>query len=143
MGWCRGKQPELAGSSIPAEWPLGPVPGPSTWTEPMEQPVFEGPRRLGRVQQPRQQPENVYGDDPFVDRLTESQWDMIIAGGIPHPSNPEPWEKANLLRSYISHQPVSTQGTLELELALGLLLEEGGDNLCNFLLAAAKRSHQP
>ena len=65
---------------------------------------------------------------------------MIIARGIPHPSNPEPWEKANLLCSYISHQPVSTQCALELELALDLLLEEGGDTLCKFLLAAAKRS---
>ena len=95
---------------------------------------------MGRVGQPRQQPENVYGNDPFVDCLTESQWDMIIAGGIPRPSNPEPQEKANLLCSYVSCQPVSTQGTLDLELALDLLLEEGGDNLRNFLLAAAKRS---
>ena len=73
MGWCRGKQPELAGLSIPAERPLSPVPGPSTRTEPIEQPVFEGPRWPGRVWQPRQQPENVYGDDPFIDCLTESQ----------------------------------------------------------------------
>ena len=65
---------------------------------------------------------------------------MIIAGGIPRPSDPEPQEKANLLHSYISHQPVSTQGTLESELALDLLIEEGGDNLRNFFLTAAKRS---
>ena len=32
------------------------------------------------------------------------------------------------------------KGTLESELALDLLLEEGGDNLHDFLLAAAKRS---
>ena len=63
-----------------------------------------------------------------------------MSGGIPHPSDPETREKANLLRSYVSRQPVSTQGTLESELALDLLLEEGGDSLCNFLLAAAKRS---
>ena len=30
MGWCHGEQPELVGPSIPAEWPLSPVPGPST-----------------------------------------------------------------------------------------------------------------
>ena len=95
---------------------------------------------VSRVQQPRQQPENVYGDDPFIDRLTESQWDTIIAGGIPPPSDPEPQEKANLLCSYVSCQPVSTQSTLESELALDLPLEEGGDNLRNFLFAAAKRS---
>ena len=65
---------------------------------------------------------------------------MIISGGIPCPSNPETREKANLLHSYISHQPVSTQGTLESELALDLLLEEGGDNLHKFLLTAAKRN---
>ena len=140
MGWHQGEQRELAGLSIPAERPLSPVPGPSTQTEPIEQPAFEGPRWSGRVRQLRQQPENVYGNDPFVDRLTESQWDMIIAGGIPCPSDPETQEKANLLCSYISHQPVSAQGALELELALDLLLEEGGDNLCNFLLTAAKRS---
>ena len=60
--------------------------------------------------------------------------------GIPCPSDPETREKANLLHSYISRQPVSIQGALELELALDLLLEEGGDSLCKFLLAAAKRS---
>ena len=65
---------------------------------------------------------------------------MIISGGIPCPSNPETREKANLLHSYISHQPVSTQGALESELALDLLLEEGGDNLRKFLLTAAKRN---
>ena len=140
MGWRRGEQPELAGPSIPTEQPLSPVPGPSAWADPIEQPVFEGPQWSGRVRQLRQQPENVYGDDPFVDCLTESQWDTIIAGGIPRPSNPETQEKANLLHSYISHQPVSTQGALKSELALDLLLEEGGDNLHNFWLAAAKRS---
>ena len=140
MGWCQGEQLELVSLSIPAEWPLGPVPGPSTRTEPIEQPVFEEPQQSGRVRQQRQQPENVYGDNPFVDRLTESQWDTIIAGGIPCPSDPETQEKASLLCSYVGHQPVSTQGTLELELALDLLLEEGGDNLRKFLLAAAKRS---
>ena len=143
MGWCWGEQLELAGPSIPTERPLSLVPGPSTWTEPIEQPVFEGPRQSGRVWQPRQQPENVYGDDPFIDCLTESQWDMIMSGGIPHPSNPETQEKANLLCSYVSHQPVSIQSALESELALDLLLEEGGDNLRNFLLTEAKRSHQP
>ena len=49
-------------------------------------------------------------------------------------------EKGNLLHSYISCQPVATQGTLESELALELLLEEGGDSLQNFLLAAARRT---
>ena len=73
MGWHRGKQPELAGLSIPTEQPLSSVPGPSTQTEPIEQPVFEGPQQSGRVRQPRQQPENVYGDDPSIDCLTESQ----------------------------------------------------------------------
>ena len=63
--------------------------------------------------------------------------------GIPCPSDPEPQEKANLLCSYISHQPVYTQGALESELALDLLLEEGGDNLCNFLLQQLKGAHQP
>ena len=57
-----------------------------------------------------------------------------MSGGIPCPSDPETREKANLLSSYVSRQPVSTQG------ALDLLLEEGGDSLCNFLLTAAKRS---
>ena len=65
-----------------------------------------------------------------------------MSGGIPCPSDPETQEKANLLHSYISCQPVSTQGALESELALDLLLEEGGDSLHNFLLAAAKRSPQ-
>ena len=57
----------------PAEWPLSPVPGPSTRAEPIEQPAFEVPRRSSRVQQQRQRPDNVYGDDPFVDHLTDSQ----------------------------------------------------------------------
>ena len=81
MGWHRGEQPELARPSIPAERPPSPVPGPSAWTDLPEQPVFEGPQRSSRVQQQRQRPDNVYGDDPFVDHLTESQWDTIIAGG--------------------------------------------------------------
>ena len=63
-----------------------------------------------------------------------------MAGQIPCPSNPEAREKANLLCSYISCQPVSTQSALESELVLDLLLEEGGDSLHNFLLATAKRS---
>ena len=40
------------------------------------------------------------------------------AWGIPCPSDAETREKANLLRSYVSRQPVSTQGALESELAL-------------------------
>ena len=85
QGWHRGEQPELAhselaGPSIPAERPLSPVPGPSTQTEPIEQPAFKGPRRSSRVRQQRQRPDNVYGDDPFVDCLTDIQWDEIIAG---------------------------------------------------------------
>ena len=63
-----------------------------------------------------------------------------MQGQIPRPSDPETREKATLLRSYVSHQPVSTQDALESELVLDLLLEEGGDSLRNFLLAAAKRS---
>ena len=140
QGWHQGEQLELAGPSIPAERPLSLVPGPSTLTEPIKQPVFEGPQWSGRVRQQRQQPDNVYGDDPFVDRLTDSQWNTIMAGGIPCPSDPETREKANLLRSYISRQPVFAQNALESELTLDLLLEEGGDSLRNFLLAAAKRS---
>ena len=102
QGWCQGKQlelaqPELAGPSIPTEQPLSPVPGPSTQTEPIEQPAFEGPRQSSRVQQQRQQPDNVYGNDPFIDRLTDSQWDTIMAGGIPYPSNPEK-NKSNVLK---------------------------------------------
>ena len=94
QGWRRGDQPELAqpeqpGPSRPAERPLSPVPGPSTQAGPIEQPAFEVPRRSSRVQQQRQQPDNVYGDDPFVDHLTDSQWDMIMSGGIPCPSDPE------------------------------------------------------
>ena len=145
QGWRRGDQLELAqpeqlSPSRPTEWPLSPVPGPITQAEPIEQPAFKVPRWSSRVQQQRQHPDNVYGDDPFVDRLTDRQWDTIMSGGIPHPSNPETREKANLLHSYISCQPVSTQGTLESELVLDLLLEEGGDSLHNFLLTAAKRS---
>ena len=122
------------------ERPLYENPGPSTRAEPIEQPAFEGPRWSSRVRQQRQRPDNVYGDDPFIDHLTDSQWDTIMSGGIPCPSDPETREKANLLHSYVSRQPVSTQGALESELALDLLLEEGGDSLHNFLLAAAKRS---
>ena len=148
QGWRRGDEPEFAqpeqpSSSRPTERPLSPTPGPSTRAEPIEQPAFEVPRWSSRVQQQRQWPDNVYGDDPFVDHLTDSQWDTIMSGGIPRPSDPETREKANLLHSYVSCQPVSTQGTLESELALNLLLEEGGDSLRNFLLAAAKRAHQP
>ena len=72
--------------------------------------------------------------------MTDGQWDEIIAGRIPQPSSdPSAMEKGNLLCSYISHQPVAIRGTLESELALELLLEEGGDSLQNFLLAAARR----
>ena len=136
-------QSELVGLSIPTEQPLGLVPGSSTQAEPIEQPVFEVPQRSDRVRQPRQRPDNVYGDDPFVDHLTDIQWDEIIAGGIPHPSDPEDRKKANLLRSYVSCQPVSTQGALESELALDLLLEEGGDSLHNFCSQQPKGAHQP
>ena len=124
--------------SRPAEWPLSPIPGPSTRAEPIEQPTFEGPHWSSRVQQQIQRPDNVYGDDPFVDCLTDSQWEQIMQGQIPRPSDPETREKATLLCSYVSHQPVSTRDTLESELVLDLLLEEGGDSLHNFLLAAAK-----
>ena len=145
QGWCRGNQPVLARSEQATQFrlterPLSPVPGPSTQAEPIEQPTFEGPRWSSRVRQQRQRPDNVYGDDPFINRLTDSQWDQIMAGQIPRPSDPETKEKANLLCSYVSHQRVSTQSALESELVLDLLLEEGGDSLRNFLLAAAKRS---
>ena len=112
--------------SRPAERPLSPIPGPSTRAEPIEQPTFEGPRRSSRVRQQIQRPDNVYGDDPFVDRLTDSQWEQIMQGQIPRPSDPETREKATLLRSYVSRQPVSTRDALESELVLDLLLEEGG-----------------
>ena len=146
--WRRGDQPVLAqseqmGQFRPAERPLSPVPGPSTRTEPIEQPTFEGPRQSSRVQQQRQQPDNVYGDDPFIDHLTDSQWDQIMQGQIPRPSDPEAREKANLLHSYISRQPVSTQSALESELVLDLLLEEGGDSLCKFCLQQPKGAHKP
>ena len=50
QGWHWGEQPELArpelaGPSMSTEQPLGSVPGPSTQTEPIEQPVFEVPQR--------------------------------------------------------------------------------------------------
>ena len=90
--------------------------------------------------QQQQQPDNVYGDNPFIGHLTECQWDEIMAGRIPQPGNPPMEEKGNLLRSYISCQPVANRGTLESELALELLLEEGGDSLQNLLLAAARRT---
>ena len=85
QGWRRGEQPELAHSeqSSPSDFveqPLHGNPGPSTRSEPIEQPAFEGPRRSSRVQQQRQRPDNVYGDDPFVDHLTDSQWDTIMSG---------------------------------------------------------------
>ena len=104
QGWCRGDLPEFAqreqpSSSRPTERPLSPVPGPSTRAEPIEQPAFEVPQWFSRVQQQRQQPDNVYVDDPFVDRLTDSQWDTIMSGGIPRPRDPETREKANLLHS--------------------------------------------
>ena len=75
--WCQGDQLELAqpeqpGPSRPAERPLSLVPGPSTRAEPIEQPAFEVLQRSSRVRQQRQRPDNVYGDDPFVDRLTDS-----------------------------------------------------------------------
>ena len=48
QGWRWGDQlelaqPEHAGPSRPAEQPLSPVPGHSTWTEPIEQPAFKVP----------------------------------------------------------------------------------------------------
>ena len=43
MGWHQGEQLELAGLSIPAEWPLSPIPEPSTRPESIEQPAFEEP----------------------------------------------------------------------------------------------------
>ena len=118
QGWRRGEQPELAQperSSLPDFMgrPPDESPGPSTRTEPIERPTFEGPHQSSRVQQQVQQPDNVYGDDPFVDRLTDSQWEQIMQGQIPRPSDPETTEKATLLRSYVSHQPVPTQDALE------------------------------
>ena len=89
-----------------------PVPQPSPpWVPagPIEQPVFEGPRWSDRVWQQQQWPDNVYGDDPFIDRLTEHQWDKIIARRIHQPdNNPPMMEKGNLLFSYVSCQPVAT-----------------------------------
>ena len=114
-------------SDSPEGFPAGPV----------EQSVFEGPCQSDRVQQQQQQPDNVYSDNPCVDH----QWEEIITGRIPQPSSdPLNMGKGNLLCSYVSCQPVANQGTLELELALELLLEEGGDSLQNFLLAAARRT---
>ena len=63
-----------AGLSRPTERPLSLVPGHSTQAEPIEQPAFEVPQQSSRVRQQKQWPDNVYGDDPFVDRLTDSQW---------------------------------------------------------------------
>ena len=142
QGWCRGDQlelarPEHAGPSRPTERPLSPVPGHSTQAEPIEQPAFEVPQWSSRIRQQRQRPDNVYGDDPFVDCLTDSQWDIIMAGGIPRPSDPETREKANLLRSYVSCQPVSTQGALESELAKGEIVS------ATFCSQQPKGAHQP
>ena len=78
-----------------------------------------------------------------MDHLTDSQWDTIMSGGIPRPSDPETREKANLLCSYVSRQPVSTQGALELELALDLLLEEGEIVSATFCSQQPKGAHQP
>ena len=75
---------------------------------PLEQPVFEEPRQSNRLRQQRQWPDNVYGDNPFIDCLTECQWDKIIARRIPQPdNNPPMMEKGNLLCSYVSRQPVA------------------------------------
>ena len=56
MEWHLDLQPELTSQPILTEWPLSPVPGPSTRAEPIEQPVFDGPQWSGRVRQLRQQP---------------------------------------------------------------------------------------
>ena len=43
MEWRLGVQPELTQLPILAGRPPSLVPGPSAWTDPIEQPVFEGP----------------------------------------------------------------------------------------------------
>ena len=141
MRWCRGELPIAVAQLAPMEGqpftsalPREPLAGPI-------EPVFEGPHQSDRVWQQQQRPDNVYGNDLFVDHLTDSQWEEIVAGRIPQPSsNLSAMEKGNLLCSYVSHQPTTNWGTLELELALELLHEEGEDSLQNFLLTAARRT---
>ena len=114
MGWCRGELPTPAAQPAPMEGrPSTSALPTEPSADPIEQPVFEGPCWSNRVQQQQQRPDNVYGNDPFIDCLTDSQWEEIIAGRIPQPrSNPSAMEKGNLLCSYISCQPTTNLGTL-------------------------------
>ena len=110
MGWCRGELRALAAQSALEEgWPSTSILPIEVAPGPIEQPVFnEGPPWSDRAWQQQQWPDNVYGNDLFVDFLTDGQWDEIIAGRIPQPSSdPSAMEKGNLLCSYISHQPVA------------------------------------
>ena len=106
--------------------------------------AHEGPRRLGRTCQQRQQPDNVYSsmETTQVESLTDRLWERFLGDSQSPQGPPKPQGQFTLGRSdsgYNSHETALWQ-TSDHKLGLQLIIEEGGDCFQKFLLAAARRT---
>ena len=108
------------------------------------QPTAQVPlRRSSRVRQPRQQPENVYGNVPATaaEQLTDTAWDKLLDESNPQGSSKR---QAQFSKGMENSSYVSSKTTLwnpeNCKSEVQLITEEGGERLMNFLLLAANRT---
>ena len=92
-------------------------------------------RRSSRVRQPRQQPDNVYGNVPAtaVEQLTDSAWDKLLDESNPQGSSRRQaqFSKGMENSSYVSSKTV-LYNPKKRNLEVKLITEEGGERLMNF-----------
>ena len=129
----------------PANVPVRP-PSPENIAGPSNiQPAQQGPRRTGRVRQPKQQPENVYGTDPVhTESLTDAAWRRLYESENPQgPSRCQAqFTTGNGDSSYVSSKPVLYEAK-DHNLDFKLITEEGGEDLINFLLTQSTKRIPP
>ena len=118
------------------------IPGPSNI-----QPAQEGPRQTSRVRQPRQLPENVYGQTPVVtkDSLTIQDFDNLMSGTqIPQgPSHSQAQFTIGTGESSYDSSKTALCKASNHKLDFKLITEEGGEDLINFLLAKSTKRIPP
>ena len=107
------------------------------------QPAQEGPRWMSRVRQPRQLPENVYGQTLVVteNSLTVQDFDNLVSGTqIPQgPSHSQAQLTIGTSESSKTALCEASNRTLDFK----LITEEGGEDLINFLLAQSTERIPP
>ena len=116
------------------------IPGPSNI-----QPAQEGPRWMSRVRQPRQLPENVYGQTPVVteDSLTVRDFDNLMSGTqIPQgPSHSQAQFTIGTGESSYDSSKTALCKAINCKLDFKLITEEGGKDLINFLLTQSTKGY--